>query len=86
MIEEITKIKSMIEELQKKVNALENKDPRNHSRYPFTYACDYIRSHFGVKSRSEASRKIADISDILNEPNHEKVAILFAEAFIAKDA
>jgi hypothetical protein len=54
------------------------KDPR----YPYTYACDYIRQTLKMQSRSDASKKIADLAEQLGIPK-EVFARQLANEWIA---
>ena len=67
---------------------MENKD----SRYPYTYACDYLRSVNPNISRSEISQIRHMIADVLGMPDEElaiKLAIAYqsmeSQAHIFKD-
>ncbi len=72
-----------LDELEARIRALELRDPRQSVRYPYTYACDYIRKTFDIETRAEASAAMQKMSEILGQTDHRKVAIAFAEAYIA---
>jgi hypothetical protein len=61
------------------------------SRYPYTYACDFIRmaGPVGPKgvvlSRSDASQICQTIADVLGMDNHE-LACKLADAELAREA
>lgn len=75
-----------IEQLERRVAVLESMHPRLSSRYPYTYACDYIRERFGLGSRADASEKMEEISKLLGQNDTKGVAVAFAEAFLALGA
>jgi hypothetical protein len=77
---------NQFEELRARIEALESANPRLSGRYPYTYACDYMRSHFGIDSRSDASQKMVEIAELLGQKNHRYLAIAFAEAFLAESS
>lgn len=58
----------------------------NWGRYPYTYACDYLRKYLvtdepGMQlSRAEASHLMALIATALGHPNHEIIARYLAMA------
>lgn len=56
----------------------------SNGRFPYTYACDHIRSIAGYGregtklSRSDASAILSEIARVLGMPNHEEIAIKLA--------
>lgn len=75
--------------------------PKNHSRYPYTYACDYLRGipdgtpiagiteFTGITSpslsRADASRIMAEIAKLLGMENHQKIAEALADEFLRQN-
>lgn len=55
------------------------------TRYPYTYAADYIRGLFDTSgiSRAEAAHLISSIAQIL-ERDREAIAKIFADAYLEK--
>lgn len=78
-----TGMTSANEKLETKIVELGQKDLRSNTRYPYTYACDYIRETFGVKSRADAARIMSEMSASVDDRHHHKIATAFAEAAIA---
>lgn len=70
-----------IKELKDRIAILESFDPKNSSRYPYTYACDWMRKHFNINSSEEASLMRQAISNML-ELSDGYVARVFADAYI----
>ena len=73
-----------IQALENRVNDLEQLNPRNSTRYPYTYACDHIRSKFGVESRADASAFMREMASKLGQEDHRKIAEVFADAYITE--
>lgn len=75
---------------------LPDADRTKHSRYPYTFACDYVRMHvsdidvrLGIPlptiSRSQASQAIGVIATALGMEK-EELAKRLADAYIAQEA
>lgn len=55
------------------------------SRFPYTYACDYIRSFAGANfSRSEASQLRQVIADVVGVKD-EELAVRLAKLYISEE-
>jgi hypothetical protein len=61
------------------------------TRYPYTYACDYIRSlaGYGVGgtklSRGDASQIMKGIASAMGQPNHHSLACALADHYKANE-
>ena len=55
---------------------------RATTRYPFTYACDWIRESGIAESRSEASRWVADNYQKMGFAFSQHLVVMLAEQYI----
>jgi len=78
---ELDYLEERISDIETRLYVLEDKDPRNHNRYPYTYAADHARKYFGVDSRSEASKMIKNLAKQAKITERE-MFVYFAEAYI----
>lgn len=64
---------------------------KEHSRYPYTYACDYLRTYGGHGaqgtnlSRGDASQIMQAIAAALGMPDHHELACKIADFYIENE-
>lgn len=71
--------------LEERVARLEAKDMTLHSRYPYTFAYDYLREVVGAEvSRSEMSQRVKEAAKCLGMDDPLPLIRRLADAYIAR--
>lgn len=77
----IKELDERFSKLEKRLDNIEWKTyPETHSRYPYTYAMDYVRERYELQSREEAYNFVKNMS--ASEEMLKKLVKDFAQLYI----